>query len=225
MKNESPVTTVNRLSGSDLDGLGGQPPEFQERAEVRAPAFAQRLQIAVEDELVLRRRCDRVRQVDGENLEQPRRELPGVSDRTCVGHAGGLDDAQVEAGLEFAVRELVHVERRRRHAPHVVVDQPRPVLRVGSGAERADVPEAEGRARAIVHVIRVDRDVPADLRERPLDQPPEVVRLVGREVREVLVGSVGPLRAPEQLHRRRSLPFPRVACVCPFRGTPVRGLP
>jgi len=126
-------------------------------------------------------------EVDGEHLEQARGDHAGVAERVGIGDVRRLDEAEVQAPLELVVGHLRELARRRGDQPDVVVDQLRPLARLRTGAERANVPEPERRPTAVLDPVGIDVDVSAGGRERARHEPSKLVRLRHREVRHVLV--------------------------------------
>ena len=88
---------------------------------------------------------------------------------------------QEEAVLQILLRQVSEVLWRCGDELHVLVDQRRPLGRLGPGAQGADVPEAKGRATPVLYVVGIHRDVAADRGERRRHDPPEVVRFRHRE--------------------------------------------
>ncbi len=159
----------------------------EQRTEVVPPALDQPRDRPPPVQLLARRRRDRVAEVDREHLEQARRDEAGVAERVGVRHVSGPDEAQSQTGGELGRCDVAERTCGRGDELHMVVDQLRPLAGVGTGTERADVPEPERRPAAILDPVGIDVHVPPDGGERPCDEPPELVRLRQREVRQVLV--------------------------------------
>ena len=174
----------------------------EQRQKVPVTSLTELVERAMGEELVRRRRRDRVREIDGEHLEQVRRDLALQGELVGIREGRPVDDPEIEPADELLGRQVVEDPRRGRDASDVVFDQAGPLAHVVAGAEGADVPETEGRAGPVFRVVGEDRHVAPHVRERLADQAAKVVGLLTREVREVFVGSaagVGPL---EQSHRQ-----------------------